>query len=391
MRLAEIQQALREEGLDGWLFFDHHVRDPLAYRVLQFHPERLVSRRWYYLIPAEGEPRSLAHRVEPTMLDSLPGTKAHYSGWAEQANALRTLLGPCRKVAMQYSPNCAVPYVANVDAGTVELIRGLGVEVVTSANLVQTFEATWSQAAYESHKAAGVKVDAIRSAAFQHAAEAVRAGRTITEHEVQQFITSQFNANGLVYDHSPIVGVNGNASNPHYEPTAEHSSPIRKGDSLLIDLWAKLAAPHSVYYDITWVGFLGESVPDPIHNVFTIVRDARRAAFAEVKSAAEAGRPLMGFQVDDVSRGHIQSQGFGQYFVHRTGHSIGEEVHGNGANIDNLETHDERLIAPRTCFSLEPGIYLPEFGIRSEVNVYRSEHSAEVTGEEQDRVLALFA
>jgi Xaa-Pro aminopeptidase len=381
--IAEIQAALREEGLDGWLFFDHHMRDPLAYRALRFEPPRMVTRRWYYLVPAVGEPRGMVHKIEAGMLEVLPGEKRPYAGWQQQRERLAELLAGCPRVAMQYSPLCAVPYVSNVDAGTVELVRACGVEVSSSANLIQHFEARWSEAAYASHKEAGTKVDAIRAAAFRRAAEALGAGRAVSEWEIHGFINESFRAAGLFTDHGPIVAVNANASNPHYEPTAEAHAPIRQGDLLLIDLWAKLDRPGSVYYDITWTGFCGASVPERMREVFGVVAGARDAAVALVKEAAAAGRPLAGYEVDDAARGYITARGYGEYFFHRTGHSIGEEVHGNGANMDNFETHDERRIIPGTCFSVEPGIYLPEFGIRSEVNVYRGADDAEVTGEIQ--------
>jgi Xaa-Pro aminopeptidase len=389
MRIAEIQAALREQGLDGWLFFDHHRRDPIAYRVLRFEPSQSVTRRWYYLIPAEGDPIGLAHRIEPDVLSALPGEIIHYAGWKEQTAALARVLDGRGRIAMQYSPNCAVPYVSNIDAGTVEMIRSLGVEVVTSADLVQLFEARWSEDAYRSHKDAGVLVDAIRRSAFDKVSAALGSGVSVTEIEIHGFILDSFRAAGLCTDHGPIVAVNANASNPHYEPTAERHSEIRRGDLLLIDLWAKFDRPGAVYYDITWTGFCGPAPTGAMLNVFNVVSGGRDAAVSLVKSAAAEGRELAGYQVDDAARDHIAAAGFGEYYFHRTGHSIGEEVHGNGANMDNYETHDERRVLPRTCFSVEPGVYLPEFGIRAEVNVYRGENSAEVTGEIQTALLRL--
>lgn len=389
MRIAEIQAALRAQRLDGWLFFDHHGRDPIAYRVLRFEPSRMVTRRWYYFIPAEGDPVGLAHRIEPEMLSALPGEIVYYAGWKEQTAALARILEGRQRIAMQYSPNCAVPYVSNVDAGTVELVRAAGVEVVSSADLVQLFEARWSDDAYRSHKEAGILVDEVRRAAFEKAASALASGARVTEMEIHDFILDSFRAKGLFTDHGPIVAVNANASNPHYEPAAERYSEIRRGDLLLIDLWAKLDQAGSVYYDITWTGYCGATPPDQMLNVFNVVSGARDAAVSLVKSAAAAGRELAGFEVDDAARNHIRAAGFGEYFFHRTGHSIGEEVHGNGANMDNYETHDERRVLERTCFSVEPGVYLPEFGIRSEVNVYRGEAAAEVTGEIQTGLLRL--
>ena len=389
MHIDEIQKALRDENVDGWLFFDHHQRDPLAYRVLGLQLGRTVTRRWYYLIPAHGEPRGIVHAIESGVLAGLPGDIQIYSSWPSQTDGLKRILTGCRRVAMQYSPNCAIPYVSLVDAGTVELVRGAGVEVVTSANLIQLFESRWSAEQLEMHLEAGRRVDKVRGAAFEKIAAALRSGGTITEWEVNRFIRVGFEKAGLVTDHGPIVGVNANMSNPHYEPTAEASQPIRPGDAVLIDMWAKLDRPNSVFYDITWTGYCGAAPPSRLQNVFEVVRDARNRAIDRVKDAISRKQTLHGFEVDDAARGFIREKGFGDYFIHRTGHSIGEEVHGTSANMDNLETHDERRIIPRTCFSIEPGVYLPEFGIRSEVNMYVSESAAQVTGEIQDRLVAI--
>jgi len=389
MRLTEIQTALRDEGLDGWLFFDHHQRDPLAYRVLQFTPGSMVTRRWYYFVPANGEPRGLAHKIEFETLQDLPGTIGLYAGWQELVEGLRRLLGSAKRVAMQYSPNCAVPYVAMVDAGTVELVRGMGIDVVTSANLVQLFESRWNQQQLENHLEAGRRIDRIRAEAFARISSKVRGGERITEWEMQQEILAKFRANGLITDHGPDVAVNANASNPHYNPTQEHCSEIRRGDLVLLDMWAKLNVPDGVYYDITWVGYCGERPTEAMEKVFEIVREARDRAIVRVKTAVAAKEPLCGYQVDDAARAHIRDAGYAEYFFHRTGHSIGVEVHGAGANMDNLETHDERRVIPWTCFSIEPGIYLPEFGVRSEVDMFVDETSARVTGEVQEKLVLL--
>jgi Xaa-Pro aminopeptidase len=385
MKLEAIQEALAADGLDGWLFFDHHGRDPLAYRVLGLPAGRTITRRWYYLIPASGEPRGLVHNIEPAALEGLPGAVTKYSSWSAQVEGLRNMLAGMRRVAMQYSPDCAIPYVAMVDAGTVELVRKAGVEVAGSADLVQQFEARWTAANLEQHLAAGRKVDEIRRDAFLMVGEKLRAGATVTEFAVKQFIRDAFTAAGLVTDHGPIVGVNENSSDPHYEPQAGATREIRKGDWLLIDMWAKADRPDGVYYDITWTGFCGAEPPPRMVKVFEIVREARDRAVRFVQEGA--GRTLRGFEVDDVARGYIREQGFGDKFFHRTGHSIGTEVHGAGANMDNLETHDERKIIPQTCFSIEPGIYLPEFGVRSEVNVFVGDDGARVTGEAQERIV----
>lgn len=388
MDLQKIQQEIRNQNLDGWLFFDHHFRDPLAYRVLGFTAPRTPSRRWYYLIPAEGEPRGLEHRIERGMTAALPGEKIPYSSWPEQVDGLRKITSGLRRVAMQYSPNCAIPYVSMVDAGTVELVRSVGLEVVSSAELIQAFEARWTPAQLETHLEAGRRVDRVRQSAFEFLRERLRNGVATTELDVKRFVLDGFAKAGMFTDHGPIVGVNANASNPHYEPTEENHSPIHDGDLVLLDLWAKLDQPDAVYYDITWTHFLGANPPERMLEVFAVVTGARDAAIERVKSAVAAGKALCGFQVDDAARGVIQGRGYGEYFTHRTGHSIGVEVHGNGANMDNLETHDERRVTPWTCFSIEPGVYLPDFGVRSEVNMFVGEGEARVTGAIQ-RELAL--
>jgi len=389
MRLDEIQAALRDEHVDGWLFFDHHRRDPLAYRVLQLTPKSPVTRRWFYYIPAQGEPRGLVHRIEEHTLESLPGRCATYAGWNTLVDGLRAMLRGARKIAMQYSPDCAVPYVSLVDAGTMELVRGAGVEVVSSANLIQYFESRWTRDQLESHMEAARIIDAIRRAAFERVGAKLRARERVTEWEMQQFILQRFSEAGLVNDHGPDVAVNANASNPHYEPKQDACAEIKTGDVVLMDMWAKLNKPDAVYYDITWVGFCGSQAPSHVERVFTVVRDARDKAIRRVVNAVAAGEDLRGYQVDDAAREHIAAQGFGEAFFHRTGHNIGCEVHGSGANMDNLETHDERKVIPWTCFSVEPGIYLPEFGVRLEVDVFVGDDGARVTGEVQDKLVLI--
>jgi Xaa-Pro aminopeptidase len=348
----------------------------------------MPTRRWYYFIPAAGEPRGLVHRIESGMIDALPGEKIRYSRWTEQVDGLRKLLGGARRVAMQYSPNCAIPYVSMVDAGTVELVRSTGVEVVSSAELIQAFEAKWTAAALESHLEAGRRVDRVRREAFRFIGERIRGAGGTDEYEVKRFVLDGFARAGLVQDDGPIVGANANAANPHYEPSETSFAPIRPGDFVLLDMWAKLDQPGSVYYDITWTGVCGEPT-DEMRKVFGVVRDARDAAIRRVQQAKAAGESIRGFEVDDAARGVIEAAGFGSYFVHRTGHSIGQEVHGNGANMDNLETHDERRVMPWTCFSIEPGIYLREFGVRSEINLFVGDSDARVTGEIQTELAIL--
>lgn len=389
MRLTEIQQALRDEHVDGWLFFDHHRRDPLAYRILEIPEEVTPTRRWYYFIPAQGEPRKLVHKIESGSLDSVEGEKQAYSSWSDQQDKLKTLLAGAKRIAMQYSPDCAIPYVSLIDAGTLELVRRVGVEVVSSANLIQLFEARWTEEQLELHLEAGRLVDRIRQEAFDLIAHRLRASEPVTEYDVHEFIRSRFSHSGLTTDHGPIVGVNANASDPHYEPTREKNVAIKAGDVVLIDLWAKLTQPESVYYDVTWTGYCGEQIPDEVQRVFDVVKGARNMAVNFVKDRVVRREILHGYEVDDAARGYIRHNGYADYFFHRTGHSIGTETHGNGANMDNLESHDERRVIAKTCFSIEPGIYLPEFGIRSEVNVYVDEGSAQVTGEEQEQLVVI--
>jgi Xaa-Pro aminopeptidase len=389
MDVDRIQNALRENNLDGWLFFDHHRRDPLAYRILGVPDSVGASRRWYYFIPASGEPRKLVHQIESGNLDTLPGLKQPYASWADQRKHLATMLAGSKRIAMQYSPDCAIPYVSLVDAGTIELVRSCGAEVVSSADLVQQFEAIWSAEQFATHIEAGRLVDQVRREAFEFAGERLRATSPVTEYEVQQFIRRRFQELDLYTDHGPIVSVNSNASDAHYEPSCERHSHIRRGDLVLIDMWAKKNVPYSVYYDITWTGFCGDPVPERIQNVFAIVRTARERACDFVIAATTQKRQFCGFEVDDAARNYICEQGYGENFFHRTGHSIGTEVHGTGANMDNLESHDERRVIANTGFSVEPGIYLQEFGIRSEVNMFVGQDSAQVTGEEQKELVRI--
>jgi Xaa-Pro dipeptidase len=388
--LEKIQEALRAARLDGWLFYDHHHRDAIAYRVLKIQPP-MCTRRWYYLVPAQGEPAKLVHRIERHNLDGLPGTERVYSSWSEQRELLQALLDGNKRIAMQYSPLNDIPYVGLVDAGTVELVRSCGVEVVSSADLVQLFEARWTEEALASHLQAGKIIHAAVRAAFAMIGEAVRKGEALSEYEVQQEIVRHFTAGHLDSGESPIVAVNANSANPHYTPTPATSLPIRARDFVLLDVSGKLAQPGSVYFDITWTGYVGEEVPHDYAAIFNIVREARDTAIDRVKQAMRAGRELRGYEVDDAARQVIRQVGYESHFVHRTGHSLGEEVHGNGANMDNYETRDTRRIVPGTCFTIEPGIYLDEFGVRSEVNVYVEEHDVRVTGEVQEAIVPVMA
>ena len=389
--IQAIQAELKASKIDGWLFYDHHHRDPIASHVLGLGENGMATRRWFYYIPARGEPRKLVHRIEQGVLDSLGGRKYLYAGWAELHKTLPKLLSGGTKIAMQYSPENNIPYIGLVDAGTVELIRKLKKTVVSSANLVQKFEAIWSPEQLKSHLEAGRIIDRVRQSAFEQAAASVAGGKPLTEFELQQWMLDRFQANGLVTVEPPIAAVQPNNGSPHYEPKPGASQSIRAGDLLLLDIWAKSNRPGSVYYDITWMGYLGKRVPDPYAKIFRIVREARDRAVDFVKESIAKGKTIHGWEVDLIARETIRKTGYGKYFLHRTGHSIGQEVHGNGANMDGLETKDDRSIIPHTCFSIEPGIYLPEFGIRSEVNVYVYDREARVTGAMQDEILPLLA
>ena len=390
INIQEMQSDLREARLDGWLFYDFRGRDPIAQGILKL-PEGMRTRRWFYFVPAKGEPKKLVHQIEAQALASLPGETVYYAGLEQLEKNLKKILGRARTVAMQYSPKNAVPYVSMVDAGTVEAVRGAGVKVVSSVDLVQKYEACWTDEQLRSHLDAGKAVDGIVRGAFELAVKNVREKNKFTEYDLKKWILEQFDAADLHADEGPDVAVGAHASDPHYGPTLETASPIREGDLLLLDVWAKQKTAHSVYYDVTWMGYLGAKVPKEYTKVFRVVREARDKAVELIRTCAASGKPLQGWQVDKTARGVIEKAGYGKYFFHRTGHSIGETVHGNGANMDGLETHDVRRLIPRTCNSIEPAIYLPEFGIRSEVNVYVGEHEARVTGAVQTEILALLS
>jgi len=388
MDLPAIQAALRESNVDGWFFYDHHHRDPIAYRVLGLPENQMVTRRWYYLIPAKGEPIKLVHKIESGHLDSLPGRKLQYAGWQDLFDKLKTVLDGCKTVAMQYSPNNLVFTISLVDAGTIDLIRSFGKTVVSSGDLVARFESTWTIEQIKTHFAAAKAVDAITVDAFKEIGRRVRNGGT-TEYEIQQWFMEAFTRGGLVTHDPPIVAVNANSGNPHYEPHAVGSAAIREGDFVLLDVFAKMNTPEAVYYDITWVGFVGAAPSKRMREVFEVVRQARDSGVKTVTDAIGSGKTLAGWEVDCAARSTIQKAGYGDYFIHRTGHSIGTDIHSNGANMDDLEIHDERLIQPNSCFSVEPGIYLPEFGVRLEVDVLVRPGSAEVTGKIQSEIVII--
>ncbi|HSS99240.1 MAG TPA: Xaa-Pro peptidase family protein [Terriglobales bacterium] len=388
MYLSAIQAALRERNIDGWLFYDHHHRDPIAYRVLGLPQNMMVTRRWFYIIPSEGEPTKLVHKIEAGHLDSLPGRKLQYSGWQELFENIKVLLKNYRDIAMQYSPNNLVFTISLVDGGTIDLIRGLGKNVVSSGDLVAQFESTLSDEQIKSHFAARDSIDAITTAAFQEIGTRVRNGGT-TEHKIQQWILEAFKRENIITDDPPVVAVNKNSGDPHYGPKAGSSLPIRDGDFVLLDIWGKKDIPGSMYYDITWTGFVGKEPSQKMREVFAVVRDARDAGVKTVIEAITAGKPIAGWEVDRATRNYIKSAGYGDYFIHRTGHSIASDIHANGANMDDLEIHDERRILPNSCFSIEPGVYLPEFGVRSEINMLVRPNTAEVTGKIQRELVII--
>lgn len=387
-KIEEIQAELRRRKVPAWLFYDHHHRDAISYRILGLPESLMVSRRWFYFIPAQGEPVKLVHRIEPHHLDTLPGKKQFYAPWQELVDRLRELLRGLPEVAMQFSPNNMVFTISTADAGTVDLIRSFGVSVISSANLVARFEATWTEEQVRSHFAAGKSIDAIMTAVFPEIAHRVRNGGT-NEFEIQRWLVEAFRREALVADSPPIVAVNEHSSDPHYSPTADHNARISEGDFVLLDVWGKKEMPGSVYYDISWTGYVGRSVPDRVREIFDIVRRSRDAGIEKVTTSIARGEKLAGWEVDKAARDVLEAAGYGKYLNNRVGHSIGTEVHGNGANMDNFESHDERELLPNTCFSIEPGIYLPEFGLRSEVNMLVRPSSAEVTGRVQSEVVLI--
>jgi Xaa-Pro dipeptidase len=379
--LSSVQATLAQQNLDGWLLYDFRGLNVLARRVVGLSPEQMLSRRWFYFVPVRGEPRKLVHRIEPHALDALPGAQKSYLRWQELEAGVGELVKGAKRVAMEYVPRNANPYVSRVDAGTIELVRSFGVEVVPSGDLVQVFEACWSDEQWAMHLEAAKHTRSAFDSAFAFIADRVRKTGSVRETEVQQHILDHFAKHKLVTDHPPICAVGPHSGDPHYTPGPDSDAPIHEGDFVLIDLWAKLDKPNSVYSDLTRTGFVGKEVPAKYRDVFNIVAAARDAGIARVRDAFAQKQPLQGWQVDDATRAVIDNAGYGAAFCHRTGHSIGQETHGNGANMDNLETREERRVLPRTCFSIEPGIYLPEFGVRSEVNVFvDASETVHVTG-----------
>jgi Xaa-Pro aminopeptidase len=390
--LPAIQESLCQFGLDGWLLYDFRGNNVLARRVLDLAHRPTGSRRFFYFIPKQGEPRKLVHRIEPGALDHLPGEATVYLRWQELEAGVEAMLGGATRVAMEYAPRVSNPYIARIDAGVIELVRSTGAEVEPSGDLIQQFEASWSDEQWAMHQEATRVTTEAFNIAFGLIAERTSGGGSIRETEVQRVILDHFERHDLTTYSPPIVAVGPHSGDPHYEPKAGQDAEIREGEFVLIDLWGKCDRPGGVYSDLTRVGFVGREVPERFETIFQVVARARDAAIARVRNAFQTRTPLRGFEVDDAARHEIEAAGHGEAFIHRTGHSIGEETHGNGANMDNLETHETRLVLPRTCFSIEPGIYLPEFGIRSEVDVFiDADGEVHVTGGLQTRVLPILS
>ncbi|WP_069805872.1 M24 family metallopeptidase [Thermogemmatispora onikobensis] len=382
MNLEHIQQALQEEGLQGWLFYDFRRSNPIAHRILDLPREQMFTRRWFYWVPAQGKPIALVSAVEPHVLRSLPGEQRIFRSWQELHAQLRDLFQPGWRIAMEYSPHNAIPYLSLVDAGTVELVRSYGVEIVSSADLAQHFVARLTPQQIASHREAGKRLIAAKDQLLEELTSDLRAGRSLDEYNVQQRFLELMRARGLLVEEPPLIAVNSNAGNPHYAPTADHHSPIQRGDLLLIDFWARLPEVEAIYADYTWMAFVGrqDEIPPRQREIFALVCQARDAGLDFVRQRLAAGQLLQAYEVDDVVRAVIARAGYGEAFVHRSGHSITTAEHGEGAHLDNLETHDERRLLPGTCCSLEPGIYLPDFGVRSEINLLIHEREVEVTG-----------
>jgi Xaa-Pro aminopeptidase len=376
--IAAIQRTLAAEGLDGWLLYDFHGSNPIAVNLVG-NTGKHMTRRWFYFIPASGSPQKLVHAIEPAMLDGVPGDKRVYAGRRQLEQGLTDLIRGAATVAMEYSPENAIPYLSRVDAGTIELVRRLGARVVSSGDLVGRFEAAWDADAIATHRAASDKLYRVKDRAFALVSARLAAGEPLHEFAVQQQMVAWLKDEGLYFDSAPIVGAQENAGNPHYAPTADTSRPIRRNEILLLDLWGKLERPGAVYADITWTGFAGDP-PDEVANAFAAIVAGRDAAIARVKSAVESGQPIHGWEVDRATRDVITAAGFGDRFIHRTGHSLGEEVHGNGVHMDDYETHDDRRLLPGTGFTIEPGVYTGQWGVRTEINMVVGERSAEVTG-----------
>lgn len=392
MQIEKIQEELRKMGVDGWLFYDFHGRDHIAARILELPFGQMATRRWFYYIPANGTPVKLNHKIEPNYLKHLPGDREIYLPWQELTEKLKTILKDAKSIAMQYSPNNDIPYVSIVDAGTIELIRGFGVKVVSSGNLVSIFESHLTDEEIEDHRKCGDVMLTIKDNAFKYIRKRINESNPSTEYEVQQYMHQQFRDNGIFWEHGPIVGINEHAGDPHFEPTPENSHKIKEGDLVLIDLFARFEKEGSIYYDVTWMGYVGNNVPERVKKIFRIIADARDAGLQLVKKRYSANKEISGAEVDDAVRKVIIDAGYGEYFWHRTGHNIATDCHGNGAHIDNLETKDDRLLIKGTIFSIEPGVYIPEdnIGFRTEIDVIIDNNgNVDVAGEIQQELIII--
>ena len=392
MKIEKIQDVLREKNLDGWLFYDFHNRDAIAYCILNLPGDKLTTRRWFYFIPALGDPKKLVHAVEPTKLAPLPGEKTVYLSWESLHSSLQKILGNPKKIAMQYSPLQRIPYVSIVDAGLIDLLRSFGHEIVSSADLVQLYEAVIDEKGYHLHKEAAHLINEIKNQAFEQIRKAIVDKKELSEYSLARFIQEKFKENNLINnEETPIVGVNDHPANPHFEPTPENAYILKPGDKVLMDIWGKKEEPGAIYADITWCGYIGDSPPKKYVEIFDVVRRARDRAVEYICDKFIRNEPCYGWEVDDACRQVVQEAGYGKFFMHRTGHSIGTEVHGNGVNIDNLETRDERQIIPGSCFSIEPGIYFEgEMAARSEIDVFITHQSeVEVTTEQQKELIKI--
>jgi Xaa-Pro aminopeptidase len=388
--VAAIQESLRTDGLDAWLLYDFHGSNPIAARLAGLNTgSHMTTRRWYYLIPATGSPRALVHAIERHNLDALPGAKQTYARREQLDAGLDELLRGVRRVAMEYSPKAAIPYLSRVDAGTAETIRARGIDIVSSGDLVQRFEASWSPEQLETHLRASKALYRIKDRAFDRARQALKNGTRMTEYELQQEMSRWFKEENLVTDSDPVVAIGANAGNPHYLPSREQSATITADQVLLLDLWGKVTAAGAVFADITWVGFTGPRVPDEAARAFDAIVRARDTAAALVEEAVMTGREVHGWEVDRAARAVLEQSGYGDHILHRTGHSLGETVHGNGVHLDDYETHDDRRILPGAGFTVEPGLYFDDFGVRTEINVFRSTHDAVVSGPRQMALVTL--
>lgn len=375
MNLPDLQSAMRSQRIDAWVLYDFRASNFVLSRLLP--GKRWTTRRVYLVIRADAPPRVLVHGIDAAQFQDLtlagaPVEPKVYLGWPQIAADLSSLLAGCTRIAMEYAPGCALPVVSIADAGTIEMMRALGFEVVSSANLVQHAIARWSPESHRLHLDASARVAAIKDQAFDLIRQSLAHNKPILEHEVQAFIHDRFKQEGLETADEVIVAVNAHAGDPHYGPSAANPTPIRKGDWVLIDLWARHPGEDNIFSDITWVAFAGREVPARHREVFTAVKAARDASLARAVDAWQRKQPIQGWQLDDAAREQLIGAGFEKFIRHRTGHSLsqGPAVHGLGMNLDNLETHDTRDMLPGLGFTIEPGLYLPDFGVRLEINVY---------------------